>query len=166
MVAAVRRVRDWWQHWQRERADHPLVRPALLFPEAYTWFVFVSAMDLLLTWVILHYEGGREANALTNAVIQRFDLLGLVAYKFAIVVGVITICEIVGRMRYRAGLRLAWAATRPAAEGGRRAELSVQCRDLIHHGAHGEHGEEGKERSVTRSSGPCSQLCTLQRSLS
>jgi hypothetical protein len=110
MVAAVRRVQHWWQGWQQERGEHPLVQPAM-FPEAYTWFVFVSAMDLLLTWVILHYDGGREANALANAILQRFDLLGLVAYKFLIVLTVITICEIVGRMRYRAGKGLAWAAT-------------------------------------------------------
>src|SRR3954471_5890061 len=83
MVAAVRRVQHWWQGWQQERGEHPLVQPAM-FPEAYTWFVFVSAMDLLLTWVILHYDGGREANALANAILQRFDLLGLVAYKFLI----------------------------------------------------------------------------------
>ena len=67
-------------------------------------------MDLLLTWVILHYDGGREANALANAVLQRFGLVGLVAYKFVIVMAVISICEVVGRRRYNVGKGLAWGA--------------------------------------------------------
>src|SRR5205823_6918185 len=90
----------WWQDWLAEW-DHPLARPAL-FPEPYTWFIFVSAMDLMLTWVILHYGGG-ELNGVAATVIRKYDLLGLVAYKFTVVLTVITICEIVGRMRFNAG---------------------------------------------------------------
>ncbi len=85
-----------------------LRRPAL-FPTLYTWYVFASALDLMLTWVILHH-GGREANAVANWIIERHDLMGIVFFKFAIVMLVILICEIVGRVRYPTGLLLARCA--------------------------------------------------------
>jgi hypothetical protein len=80
--------------------------PPVLFPNAYLWLVLVSALDLMLTWVILHF-GGREGNALAAAVIERFGLIGLIAFKFAIVILVIVLCEWAGRRKPKAGLRLA-----------------------------------------------------------
>jgi hypothetical protein len=71
-------------------------RQHVLFPDGYVWFVFFSALDIMLTWVVLHV-GGREANVLADRIIWRFGLPGLVAYKFALVVVVILICETVGR---------------------------------------------------------------------
>src|SRR4051794_32663990 len=84
--------------------------PPVLYPNAYVWLVLVSALDLMLTWLILH-AGGHEANAIAAAVIERFGLKGLVAFKFAIVVLVIVLCEWAGRRKPRAGLRLAIIAT-------------------------------------------------------
>ena len=77
-----------------------------MYPNAYTWLVLASALDLMMTWVVLHL-GGREGNALAAAVIRRFGLPGLSVYKFLIVSVVIVLCEIVGRLRRTAGLRLA-----------------------------------------------------------
>lgn len=80
-----------------------------LYPQAYTWYVFLSALDLMLTWVILHL-GGREVNVLADWVIARFNLPGLVAFKFLLVVLVVILCELVGRRRPGTGRRLArWA---------------------------------------------------------
>jgi hypothetical protein len=75
----------------------PKRRP-VLFPNGYVWFVFISTLDIMLTWVILHF-GGREVNAVADHIIWQYGLPGLVAYKFALVVGVIAICEVVGRRR-------------------------------------------------------------------
>src|SRR3954463_15757968 len=80
--------------------------PPVLFPNAYLWLVLVSALDLMLTWVILHF-GGREGNALAAAVIGRVGLIGLIAFKFAIVTLVLVLCEWAGRRKPKAGLRLA-----------------------------------------------------------
>ena len=81
----------------------------VLYENHYTWFVFVSALDVMLTWVILH-AGGREANHLAAAVLDRFGLEGLVVFKFALVILVIAICEVVGRKNIATGRRLAsWA---------------------------------------------------------
>lgn len=71
----------------------------VIFPNGYVWFVFVSALDIMLTWVVLHL-GGREANALANEIIYRYGLPGLVAFKFALVIVVVLICEIVGRKKH------------------------------------------------------------------
>jgi hypothetical protein len=81
----------------------------MLYENHYTWFVFVSALDIMLTWVILH-AGGREANQLAASVLERFGLEGLVVFKFALVILVIAICEVVGRKNFATGRRLAsWA---------------------------------------------------------
>ena len=80
--------------------------PHVLYPNAYLWLVLVSALDLMLTWVILHF-GGYEGNAVAAAVIERFGLNGLVAFKFAIVMLVIILCEWAGRRRASAGRGLA-----------------------------------------------------------
>ena len=91
-----------------ENAPNPRVR-ALRYQNHYVWFVFVSAMDVMLTWVILFF-GGREANHVADFVIARFGLPGLVLFKFAIVVLVVLLCEAVGRRRPGAGKSLAeWA---------------------------------------------------------
>ena len=80
-----------------------------LYPNRYVWFVFLSAMDVMMTFVVLWF-GGREANGLADWVLQRFGIAGMTLFKFAIVVFVILLCEYVGRRNDRAGRRLAeWA---------------------------------------------------------
>ena len=81
----------------------------MLYQNEYAWFVLVSALDVMLTWVIL-VLGGREVNAVANSVLSRWGLRGLVAFKFALVVFVILICEAVGRRRPETGRKLARAA--------------------------------------------------------
>jgi hypothetical protein len=82
----------------------PLLRAAR-YPQAYVWFIFVSALDLMMTWVILYF-GGREVNLLADYILERWALTGMVIYKFALVILVIFICEIVGQHRPRLGRRL------------------------------------------------------------
>jgi NADH:ubiquinone oxidoreductase subunit H len=82
-----------------------LTRP-LRYQNHYAWFVFVSSLDIMLTWVILFF-GGWEVNQLADFIIRRWGLPGMVTFKFAIVVFVICLCEIVGRRRHHTGRRLA-----------------------------------------------------------
>jgi len=81
----------------------------VLYENHYTWFVLVSALDVMLTWVVLH-AGGREANMLADAVLRNYGLEGLVTFKFALVVLLIVLCEIIGRRSHVAGKRLASGA--------------------------------------------------------
>ena len=79
------------------------------YPNHYTWFVFISALDIMLTWIILFF-GGYEVNGLADFIIARFGLPGLVMFKFGIVVFVIFLCETVGRRKHLSGKQLAeWA---------------------------------------------------------
>lgn len=83
--------------------------PPMLFPGPYKWFVYASALDVLLTWLIL-LLGGSEVNVLADAVIAFSGLRGILIYKFCLVVLVVVICEIVGRRRPRVGRNLARGA--------------------------------------------------------
>lgn len=84
--------------------------PPMLYQNEYLWFVFVSAMDLMLTWIVLTFEG-REVNPIAAYFITRWSLAGLIAFKFTVMVFVILVCEYVGRRRSRVtGRRLIWIA--------------------------------------------------------
>jgi hypothetical protein len=95
----------------RSDADriHPLHQPEMLYPNAYVWFVFVSALDIMLTWKILD-KGGEEVNPVAREVIELWGLEGAILFKFAIVVWVVIACELSGRRKPATGRRLAWAA--------------------------------------------------------
>jgi hypothetical protein len=73
-----------------------------LYPNRYVWFVFLSALDVYMTYLVLWF-GGREANSVANWVLQRWGISGLTLFKFALVIVVIGICEIVGRRKWAAG---------------------------------------------------------------
>lgn len=81
----------------------------VLFPTPYVWCVFFAAMDIMVTWIVLHM-GGREVNGVAAWLIHRFGLWGIVVFKFVIIMAVIAICEFIGRRRPVLGKRLAeWA---------------------------------------------------------
>jgi len=84
-------------------------RPSLaMFPDCYSWFVFLSAMDLFFTLLILHPAfGAEEVNVLARWVILHGGLRGIIAYKFGLVALIVAICEIVGRRREVVGRKLA-----------------------------------------------------------
>jgi hypothetical protein len=84
----------------------PQTRSHVRYPNEYVWFVFVSALDLMLTWIVLHF-GGREANGIANTILQRFGLVGFVVFKFGLVILVISLCEVIGRHNDRAARRIA-----------------------------------------------------------
>jgi len=75
------------------------------YPNAYAWLMLFSAMDIMLTWVILS-RGGREVNALADWVIKQFGLNGMIIYKFALVLFFVVLCEMVGKLRDRSGITL------------------------------------------------------------
>ncbi len=99
-----------------EKADNQkgFFRRQVLYPDRYAWFILASALDLLLTWVIL-VQGGLEANVVADLVIRRYGLWGLLAFKFGLVVFVVFVSEIVGQRRPALGRWLAtWITLFPA----------------------------------------------------
>ncbi len=83
----------------------------MLYPNAYVWFIFLSALDIMLTWVLLlMHPDGHEVNPIADAVIRMFGLRGMVLFKFSLVVFVVIMCEWVGRKNSSTGTRLSeWA---------------------------------------------------------
>ena len=106
----------------------------VLYPNIYVWFVFVAALDIMCTYIILHpvlfpdvlppaampttddldehfiyalEPRGREVNWLAAWVIEHGGMPGKVAYKFSLVMLIVLICEVVGHQRYRLGRKLA-----------------------------------------------------------
>ena len=77
----------------------------MLYQSQYVWFVFVAALDIILTWTILGL-GGREVNALADAVIRYRGLPGLILYKFSLTIFVIVMCEFIGRRKPATGKAL------------------------------------------------------------
>jgi hypothetical protein len=96
-------------------------RRSVRYPNAYVWFVFLAALDVVLTYLILHpvlffrdpgmtESRGAEANALANWIIERWDVPGMVVFKFLLVLLVVVLCEIIGRYKEQTGRRIAeWA---------------------------------------------------------
>ncbi len=64
------------------------------------WLLVLSAADIFLTHALLR-QGQRfyESNPLADWFFQRYNIAGLVAYKFLIISVVIIICEFVERRR-------------------------------------------------------------------
>lgn len=82
----------------------------MLFPDFYVWYVFASALDVMVTYAILEHFNGWEVNALAARLVERYGHWGLILLKFSSVVVVIGVCELVGRARPRLGRGLAIAA--------------------------------------------------------
>ncbi len=83
--------------------------PEMHFQNAYVWFIFISSLDIMLTWKILDMNGV-EVNPVAALIINDWGMQGAVAFKFALVMWVIVMCELLARLRRSAGRFLAIAA--------------------------------------------------------
>lgn len=81
----------------------------LLYPVLYALFITAATLDIAFTWAILSL-GGVEVNPVARLVIDGWGLNGAIAFKYALTVFVIVLCEAVGRHRSGAGRMLAIAA--------------------------------------------------------
>jgi hypothetical protein len=81
--------------------------PEMRFPELYVWLIFVSSLDIMLTWVILR-DGGEEVNPVAKLVIDAWGLNGAILFKFGLILFVIICCEVISRVRPRVAFLLIW----------------------------------------------------------
>ncbi len=82
----------------------------VLYPERYVWYVFASALDIILTVTVLVHLGMREVNTFAQWSINHFGTWGLIGLKFLSVIVVVMICEYIGRRDKKRGGRLAYIA--------------------------------------------------------
>jgi len=80
--------------------------PPMRYPLLYLWFVLVSSLDIVLTWVVLQL-GGWEVNPVAAAIIKHWGLPGAIGFKFSLMLIVIVLCEVIGRKRDSTARRLA-----------------------------------------------------------
>jgi hypothetical protein len=96
--------------------------PPMRYPNEYVWLLFVSGLDLMLTWLILEGLDGEEANPVAqfiieswrgepanpfdNSVLGLFGLYGLIVFKFCLILFVMLVCEMLGRRNDAGGRRL------------------------------------------------------------
>ena len=89
-------------------SDQAGVLGRALYPNAYTWFVFFAALDVMFTTMVL-YLGGIEVNGVANLLIESHGVRGMVILKFSAVVLVVAICQWIGLRDRRLGRRVALA---------------------------------------------------------
>ena len=88
-----------------EKAGLALDIPEMRYQEQYVWLIFLSSLDIMLTWHILR-NGGEEVNPVARVVIDAWGLTGAVLFKFALMLFVIIACEVIGRKRDKLARRL------------------------------------------------------------
>lgn len=93
----------------RERRAGVLGFPPVLFEHACVWLTALASLDLMLTWAILE-SGGQELNWIASTILVHHGFHGVIVFKFTLLAMVLTIIEVVGRLRPDVGLRLAVAA--------------------------------------------------------
>ncbi len=84
--------------------------PQLRYPNAYAWLILVSALDLILTLLVVYEWEGYEVNPIAKAVIDGMGFVWAIVFKFGIVVLVVIICDVIGRRDDRSGRTLAIGA--------------------------------------------------------
>lgn len=88
-----------------------MFRDPILYPKAYSGYITLAVMDVLLTSLILRL-GGIEMNWVAAWVIEKAraieatGLTGMTLFKFATVFFVLVACEIVGRRHAAWGSKL------------------------------------------------------------
>ena len=75
-------------------------------PNLYLWLIFVSALDVILTRVVLFF-GGKEINPVADFVLLHWGRLGMSLFKFLIIGFVIIVCEYIATRSATVSRRLA-----------------------------------------------------------
>ncbi len=75
-------------------------------PNLYLWLIFVSALDVILTRVVLFF-GGKEINPVADYVLLNWGRLGMSLFKFLIIGFVIIVCEYIATRNAAVSKRLA-----------------------------------------------------------
>ncbi len=92
---------------RRRRLPRFLSVPEMRYQNAYVWLVLVSALDIILTLLVLYVWQGQEANPMTDMIIRDMGFGWAILFKFGMMLFAIIACEVIGRRRDRAGRRLA-----------------------------------------------------------
>lgn len=77
------------------------------FPDHYCWYVLASTLDIIVTFIIIEVYKGGEANRIAAHIFDRFGWPGMIALKYATVLIVVGVCEVVARKHHEVARKLA-----------------------------------------------------------
>ena len=93
-------------------------RRRMLFETEVSWFVLASALDVALTFLVLHYSNNGmthgtfvESNPLARWFIRHWVFGGMAGYKLLMTLIVVVIAEFVGRQKPMVARMLLWGGT-------------------------------------------------------
>lgn len=81
--------------------------PGVRFPDLYCWYVLASTLDILFTYVVIVVYKGSEANRIAAHIFDKYGWPGMIALKYATVILVLLVCEVVAMKSEQAAQRLA-----------------------------------------------------------
>lgn len=84
--------------------------PEMRYQSAYVYLVFVSALDIVLTGLVLYRWNGDEVNPIAAEIIRQMGFGWALLFKFGMMLVAVIVCEVIGRRSDRVGRRLAVAA--------------------------------------------------------
>lgn len=93
------------------RARKPLLIRSLPLERETSFFILASALDALLTYVLLQGEHFVEANPVARFFLYHWGIQGMVYFKFAMVAFVCVIAQVIAARRHETARRLLYAAT-------------------------------------------------------
>ena len=95
-----------------------MARRRLKFETEISWFILVSVLDIVMTWLALRFSSeGRtrgtfiESNPVAQWVLSRWGMQGMATFKLLMTMIVVIIAEVVGRSRPRLAQGLLWGGT-------------------------------------------------------
>lgn len=74
-------------------------------------FILVSAFDVFMTFILLNMDNFRESNGIANWILTEFGFRGMVYFKFALVLVVVLIAQIIATRRIKTARRLLHAGS-------------------------------------------------------
>lgn len=74
------------------------------------YFVFVNCLDIFMTYILLRF-GGLEANPVAEFFLSRWNVIGLVSFKMAMVAFVVTVAHMVSHRSEAKGRLLLWTGS-------------------------------------------------------
>jgi len=93
-------------------------RRGLLFETELSWFILASAMDVALTFLVLHHSNNGmtrtpivESNPVALWFISQWGFRGMAGYKLMMTLIVVVIAEVVGRQKPMVAKMLLWGGT-------------------------------------------------------
>ena len=95
-----------------------MTRRRMLFETEVSWFVLASALDVALTFQVLHYSNNDlthgtfvESNPIAQWFISHWGFRGMAGYKLLMTLIVVVIAEFVGRQKPLVARMLLWGGT-------------------------------------------------------